>query len=352
MQSRAEKYIGFRDRWLMIIGVPVLSLIVSLMTFERSFFIENSLQCFLVGVIFTFTYWIVFRQIIIEYHKRYPSYQWSFRRIGFVLFWSGIMFVSVNFLVGVFINYAFPFISRVASNSPSFKFLTIAVVIAMMFFLYEGIYYFNKSKIIEIEKNKLERTTAEQKLSTLKNQVNPHFLFNSLNTLITIIPDEPNLAINFVQQLSKSYRSILEHRDEKLITIADEIASLESYIFLLKTRFQGKIQIHNRIDEDIMGHFILPLSLQILIENAVKHNITSKAKPLRVEIINDDEYVIVSNNLQKKNQTYNSTKIGLENIKSRYELLADKQIKVNEGKDKFTVYLPIITNLDYANSNY
>ncbi len=352
MQSRAEKYLGFQDRWLMIGGVPFIAVIVSLMTFGGDFFSENGLPCFLIGLLFTLSYWVVTRQIIIEYHKRYPNYEWSVKRIGFVLFWCIIMYFSVKFIVGTFVHYIFSDFTEIAHSSATLEFLTTGVIIAMMFFLYEGIYYFNKSRIIEIEKNKLERITAEQKLSTLKNQVNPHFLFNSLNTLVTIIPEEPNLAINFVQQLSKSYRSILEHRDEKLITIRNEIDSLESYIFLLKTRFQGKIQIHNGIDEEIKEHFILPLSLQILIENAVKHNITSKTKPLKIEIINNADYVIVSNNLQKKNQTYNSTKLGLANIKSRYELLTNKEIKVNEGADTFTVYLPIITNLDYENTNH
>jgi len=348
--SRSEKYLGFNDLWLIILGLPIISLIVSIMTMGHETFTRDTFNCVIIGAGFTFVYWMCVRQFIIEYHRLYPNYNFTLKRIVFVLFWLGLIFITVNFTVGTLMHYLFE--DLLHKTNTSLEILTTVILIAMMFFLYEGIYYFVKSQLIEKEKNKLERITSEQKLSTLKNQVNPHFLFNSLNTLVTIIPDEPELAINFVQQLSKSYRSILEYRDEKLIPISTELNSLESYIYLLKTRFQGKIQIHNGIKKEMENHFILPLSLQILIENAVKHNITSKTKPLKIDITNDDKFIIVSNNLQRKNQEYNSTKLGLANIKSRYELLADKQIKVKETKDAFTVYLPIITNLDYEDINH
>lgn len=249
-------------------------------------------------------------------------------------------------MVGQFVSFFFgttnPNHNHIAEN------ISTALMMLLMFFLYEGIYYFNKSRLIEIEKNKLERLSAQQKLDTLKNQVNPHFLFNSLNTLVTIIPEEPKLAVKFVQELSKSYRSILEVRDEKLITIDMELNALRSYIYLLETRFKGKIDILDNIDENIKHHFIIPLSLQILIENAVKHNITSKAKPLKVEIRNTEEHVIVENNLQKKDQQYSSTKLGLANIKSRYQLLADADIEIIEESAVFRVMLPIIKNREDA----
>ena len=333
-------------------GVPIIAVIVSMMSFGHGAMNEFTLDCVVVGVVFTIVYWMLVRQFIMEYHRLYPDYEFTFKRIIFVLFWMSLIFLGVKFTVGPIVHKIYPKLSAIVHANPLSEFLTTSVVIAMMFFLYEGIYYFIRSQEIEKEKNALERITAEQRLNTLKNQVNPHFLFNSLNTLVTIIPEEPRLAINFVEQLSKSYRSILEHRDEKLITIDTELDSLDSYIFLLKTRFQGKIQIHNGIDQSVKGHFILPLSLQILIENAVKHNITSKTKPLKVEMTNDENYIIVSNNLQKKNQSYNSTKLGLSNIRSRYELLANKEIRVVENESNFKVYLPIITNQEYADINH
>lgn len=205
-------------------------------------------------------------------------------------------------------------------------------------------YYFHKSKKIEIEKNKLEKITAEQKLNTLKNQVNPHFLFNSLNTLVTIIPEDEDQAIKFVHELSKTYRTILEVRDEKLISIKKEMEALHSYIYLLKTRFQGKIHIINSIPESCLNEFILPISLQILIENAVKHNVVSKSKPLKIDLFVEEEFLVVKNNLQKKNQEFVSTKVGLTNIRSRYKFMTDTDVIVQETENEFIVKLPIINN--------
>jgi len=254
------------------------------------------------------------------------------------------MFFGIHSILAVVVSkYFHPYLDITKENDLDAKVVTLTIM-ALAFFLYEGIYYFNRSRIIEIERNKLEKITAEQKLSTLKNQVNPHFLFNSLNTLMTMIPDEPDTAVEFVQELSKSYRNILEVRNEKLITIRQELKSLDSYIYLLKTRFQGKIHIYNSIEDKVKDHFILPVSLQILIENSVKHNITSTTKPLKIELSNDEQYIIVKNNLQKKDQNYSSTKLGLANIRSRYKLLIEQDIDVVESETEFIVKLPIITN--------
>ena len=294
-------------------------------------------------MVYTLTYWFLVRHFLIIYHKKFSTYKFDFKRLFFVVFWMLVIYFVVKFVLGFFLHLVFKELhDELLAEGRLTEILTTGILLTGMFFLYEGIYYFNKSRLIEIEKNKLERITAEQKLSTLKNQVNPHFLFNSLNTLVTIIPDEPELAIKFVQELSKSYRKILEVRDEKLITLEKELESLDSYIYLLKTRFHKKLEIINVLDDDVMDQFILPLSLQILIENAVKHNITSAKKPLKIKIYNQDNYVVVENNLQKKDQNYGSTKLGLANIKSRYQLLINRNIKVEETTESFRVKLPII----------
>ena len=336
----------------MIIGIPIISVIVFLMIFGPEELLQFELPCICISVIYTMAYWVLVRQFLIFYHKKYNDYNFNLNRLIYVIFWMLVIYFSVKFVLGFFLHTVFFDLHEELQKEGLTEVLTTGILIAGMFFLYEGIYYFNKSKLIEIEKNKLERITAEQKLSTLKNQVNPHFLFNSLNTLVTIIPDEPELAIKFVQELSKSYRKILEVRDEKLITIAKELESLEPYVYLLKTRFHGKLEISNDLEKEIMNQFILPLSLQILIENAVKHNITSTSKPLHIKIYNEDGFVIVENNLQKKNQEYNSTKLGLANIKSRYQLLINMNIIVEEHSAIFKVKLPIIKNNDHASIDH
>jgi len=341
---KSEKYIGFDDTWLIVFGIPFFTVLVNFLIFGVDGFTKSPIPCLILGLMHTSVYWFLFRKIIISYHKRYPDYEFTIGRLFYVISWTLLMFLVVHSVLAVVVDrYIHPYMEIDRDHDLEAKVVSLTML-TLAFFVYEGIYYFNRSRKTEIEKNKLEKITAEQKLSTLKNQVNPHFLFNSLNTLMTMIPEEPSTAVEFVQELSKSYRNILEVRNEKLITIRQELKALDSYIYLLKTRFQGKIHIYNSIDDQIKDNFILPISLQILIENSVKHNITSATKPLKIELSNKDDYIIVKNNLQKKDQNYSSTKLGLANIRSRYKLLIEQDIHVIETRDEFIVKLPIIRN--------
>lgn len=343
--SKSIKYLGFDDRWLALMAIPVINIIICLMIFDHRFFLDNIITCTATCGIYTISYYFLIRFLIIEYHKRFPDYIFNIKRLTFVSIWLMVIYFGVKIILKPVMMFIAPVCVEAVQKNHIAEVISTGMMIMLMFFLYEGIYYFLKSRNTEIEKNKLEKISAEQRLDTLKNQVNPHFLFNSLNTVITMIPEEPNLAINFIQKLSKTYRNILEVRNEKLISIRQELKALDAYIFLLKTRFQGKIQIFNTLPEINYDDFILPLSLQILIENAVKHNVTSKSNPLKIEIKAEENLIVIRNNLQKKMQDYNSTKMGLANIRSRYKLLVNKEITVEESKEYFTVKLPIIRNM-------
>jgi LytS/YehU family sensor histidine kinase len=181
-------------------------------------------------------------------------------------------------------------------------------------------------------------------LNALKTQVNPHFLFNNLNTLCSIIPENPKQAVEFVQELSKVYRHILEVKDESTIPLLDEMEVLEAYVFLLKTRFGDNLQMNISVSEDKMKERIIPLALQLLMENAIKHNIVSHDKPLHINITVVNNHIVVSNNLQKKNQVHESTGIGLNNISNRYKLLTNQPIIVTETEQLFSVSIPLIAN--------
>lgn len=353
MSLKSEKYLGFDDRWLMLIGVPIISVVVTVMIFGSNAFLSNMKSCSWVAFWHTLIYWVSFRYLLIQYHKKFPDYEFTQKRLVYIISRLFLFYIVVKFGAGLLLNACYP--SHVEYyNDHKLGLLSAEIseiiLIALIFFIYEGIYYFNRSRLIEIERNKLEKVTAEQRLNTLKNQVNPHFLFNSLNTLVTLIPEDEKQAIQFVQELSKTYRTILEVRDEKLITITKELEALDSYIYLLKTRFHGKIQIVNTVPESCMNEFILPISLQILIENAVKHNVVSKSKPLRIAISVQDQYLVVSNNLQKKNQEFASTRVGLTNIRSRYKFMTAQEVKVEETEKEFVVRLPIINNVQSLNS--
>lgn len=347
MFRNAEKHLGFDDKWLVLLGIPFVSIIVFLQIFGEAGLQADSRPCLMIAFHFSTCYWLAFRWVVINYHKSFPGTEFTSKRVIYVLARLLAVYLVVKFGLGYLLKLVIPSYVEFYDThkvSPLAAEISELILIALFFFIYEGIYFLNKTQQMEIERNKLQKLTAEHRLDTLKNQVNPHFLFNSLNTLVTMIPEEPNQAVEFVQKLSKTYRNILDVRDEKLIPLSQELKALDAYIYLLKTRFQDRIHIDNRLGENLMDKFILPLSLQILIENAVKHNITSRRNPLHISIHEEDGYVVVENNLQKKDQQYASTKMGLENIRSRYQLLIHKDISVKETSDKFIVRLPLIEN--------
>jgi LytS/YehU family sensor histidine kinase len=208
--------------------------------------------------------------------------------------------------------------------------------------VYQSIHFFRLWEKTVREKESLERAHLSSQLEGLRNQVNPHFLFNSLNTLNYLIPEDSEKAVRFVQQLSKVYRYVLESRDDKLIPISQELQFLDAYIFLQKERFGEKLQISMQGLEDNQSYAIVPLTLQMLFENAIKHNIISTESPLVVELFIEGESLIVRNNLQRKNQVMDSTGVGLQNIKERYRMLLDKTVDVIVSDRYYTVVLPLI----------
>jgi LytS/YehU family sensor histidine kinase len=192
------------------------------------------------------------------------------------------------------------------------------------------------------EKAILERQNVECQLEGLRNQVNPHFLFNSLNTLVYLIPENPDKAIRFVQKLSKVYRFVLESRDAKIIPLSEELEFLNAYTYLLKERFGDNLHIHIEDLTSEASSGIVPLSLQMLFENAIKHNIISQEKPLYIDVFTKNDHLYIQNNNQKKNQVSDSTGVGLQNICDRYRMLTDQEIIIDVNDRFFSVALPLI----------
>jgi len=176
---------------------------------------------------------------------------------------------------------------------------------------------------------------------TLKSQVNPHFLFNSLNTVSSLIHSDPAKAEQFINNLSSVYRFIIENWQKDLIPLRSELALVDSYYELYRVRDEEKVTLIIEY-ADISDYLILPVSLQILLENAIKHNSATREKPLRIFISVDDQYVIVRNNLQKKATQLKSTGTGLKNLAERVKLVSGKELVIEESPDFFTVKLPLM----------
>jgi len=193
---------------------------------------------------------------------------------------------------------------------------------------------------------KREQKLREEKLifqyETLKNQVNPHFLFNSLNTLSSLIPKDPELSERFITKFSTIYRYILEKADREIVGLHEEIEFIKNYFFLQKIRDDGKINLHIEVDHP-EAYQTLPISLQLLVENALKHNAATHENPLNIRIyLAQDDVLIVENNIQKKMNLEPSSKVGLKNLKERISLMMNKQLLIEESTDTFLVKLPIM----------
>jgi sensor histidine kinase YesM len=204
------------------------------------------------------------------------------------------------------------------------------------------ILFFKNWKEAAVQQEKLLREQLALQYETLKSQVNPHFLFNNLNSLTSLISSNPDKAIDFVKKLSEVYRYVLDQKEQELVALELELKFLESYIFLQRIRFESNLEVEIKV---LTGNFkVIPLSVQMLVENAIKHNEISDRNPLHVRIFTtEDGYLTVENKLQKKpGSEGNGT--GIRNILERYQFFTDKKVMISESSSNFTVRLPLLTD--------
>ena len=211
--------------------------------------------------------------------------------------------------------------------------------------LWEVLYLLEKYRESLGEKELIEQMSMEQEFENLKSQINPHFLFNCFNTLSSLIQEDKREAEKFLDELSKVYRYLLKSNEDGISTVEKELKFIESYYRLLKTRYGSGLQLSLDIDKRYYSYLLPSLSLQLLVENAVKHNIVSRQQPLVIEIFTAAENkLVVNNNLQRKQLSKHSTRIGLANIRSKYKLMKQEGFQVVEGEHNFMVVLPLVWN--------
>ncbi|ALR30656.1 histidine kinase [Chryseobacterium sp. IHB B 17019] len=193
---------------------------------------------------------------------------------------------------------------------------------------------------LELEKVKSDNLGAQYEL--LKQQINPHFLFNSLNTLKSMAETNDSETVDFIMKLSDFYRFTLESRKLDLITVQEEMKIVDSYLFLQKARFGEGITFTNELNSEVLKTLIPPFTLQLLVENCIKHNIVSQSKPLHIKIYNSENKIIIENPVQKKMVTEDSLGVGLDNVKMRYKHLLEQEIEINSDEKIFQIKLPFI----------
>lgn len=334
---------GFNDRHLILVGWPLASILISLMLFGDHYAQQNwrfLMLCIPMSFVYTGAFWLTLRWSYSKAKWRFPSFHDIGKRLGFVFVAFNVLYFAINFSLDRLFDWLLP--AHTEEPDALLSYIASLIMSALVMTLYEATSFYVQLQRTVAEKAELERQNIESQLEGLRNQVNPHFLFNSLNTLIYLIPEDPEKAVRFVQQLSKVYRYVLESRDSKLIPLSEELDFLKSYIFLLKERFGDNLQVDIKDLERKNDTAIVPLTLQMLFENAIKHNVISTGKPLHIEVFAENGHLVVRNNLQKKNQVMDSTGVGLQNIKDRYRMLTEKEVEVITSQQYYTVALPVI----------
>ena len=276
--------------------------------------------------------------------KKFPTLQQTWKRN---LYKAGINLVVMTPSV-LIILYVFDFFHilgySIQENDVKYAYLIGLSVNLVFETLYEVVYIIDKHKENSIEKELLEKMQLQQEFDNLKQRVNPHFLFNCFNTLSSLIVEDKRMADKFLDELSKVYRYLLRNNVNDMSTVEEEIKFIESYARLLKTRHSESLHFAVQIDPRYHPYLLPSLSLQLLVENAVKHNSMSRQQPITIGIRTaDNECLVVENNLAKKKIKPDSTGIGLLTIREKYKLLRRDDLKIEEENDnRFIVSLPLI----------
>jgi len=221
--------------------------------------------------------------------------------------------------------------------------LIILVAVFFLVHIYETVFLVKQTENDQLKKEQLERSRVEAELEALKNQIDPHFIFNSLNTLSHLIEEKPSRARQFNDNLADVYRYILQNKKRDLVLLREEIGFLEDFFSLLKIRFENAVQLHMDVDNTLMDQYLLPpISLQVLMENAIKHNEFSDNNPLIMSLTLNQSGLSFQNLVRRKTLRRPSSKIGLQNLKERYLLITQRPIIIEEEEKTFTVRLPLL----------
>jgi hypothetical protein len=305
-------------------------------------------QQFLKEVGYTFIYSVVLTFInsaFFEYMdrlkiwKRYSRYRILLGAVGSIsLTMLGIFWIRIFIAMGLEGSDWEGFLAGERTIFYVFA-LLITIVVSIVF---HAIHFYKNWQESKVKEQKIIAGTASAKFDALKNQLDPHFLFNSLNVLTSLIEEDPYQAQKFTTSLSKVYRYVLEQKNKDLVTVDEELQFAASYVRLLKMRFEESIICdipESAADPDAK---IVPLSLQLLLENAVKHNMVSAAKPLHIEVYEEENMLVIKNNLQEKQVLKGGSGVGLKNIQQRYSILSARQVTILKSATTFEVRIPVL----------
>ena len=343
-REKRIQYLGFDDKWFAIIGILILglsSVYIFNLTGEQLTTVELVIT-FVVSLFFSATDWLINRTILIQLRKVYPRLEDGVKRIALLFVGTITTVISVDFIGVGFVSL---FMDTVSYDfSERIRSLIVAVFLtAMITAIYEAVYFFVLLKKSIREEEQAKQAIIQAELDTLRNQAQPHFFFNTLNTLRDIIDQSPKEeAKQFVDKLSDIYRFLLESGNTNLIALKAELKFAKAYIHVQSERFGDNLKLNWNILETMEDRLIAPMSLQLLLENAIKHNVVSRSRPLEINVDVVDDCIVVTNKIQRKSTQLPSTKMGLKNIQKRYALISDRSVQIVDDSQQFTVSLPLL----------
>ncbi|MFD2571583.1 sensor histidine kinase [Spirosoma soli] len=331
------------DQKLRLVGIPLLSFLVPALQHPNEFRNLDSIiwMHLFIGLCTTVLVWEGNRLIMIFMRRTFPKYNQTTRR----LLAEAALALSYTFVATWLLDEVVCKAIFGKSIDPFTGFRTSLIPTILVYLVYEAVYFFEAWKNNVRKTEALARESVQSQLEVLKNQLDPHFLFNSLNTLAALIDDENVNAQQYLERLSDVYRYVLVSRSKNTVPLEEEITFLDAYVYLNKIRFRENLQVEKNLSAEAYRQYVTPLSLQMLIENAIKHNVVSKESPLKIKIQQEgNQYLVIENNIQEKTILEKSTRVGLQNIINRYSLLTDRQVEIIQNGGLFTVKIPLLLN--------
>ena len=334
---------------LLVRDLMILIVIGNLISFfmnpDKSLSSQPFLMNTIASILYGYPLWKGNEYLIKLLDRKVPWLKYPFKRLMFqftgMIVFSAIVIITITFIYFK-LALGYPDDTFMFMSIQSMKIAVILLIFSAL--ITNSVFFFLNWKQSAVQQEKLKLEHLALQYETLKNQVNPHFLFNSLNSLTSLIEKDQGNAVLFVKKLSEVYRYVLDQKDNELVPVGEEMKFLESYIFLQKIRFGENLTVDLKVDAQ-NDRKVIPLSLQMMVENAIKHNVIAKGHPLHIEIYSPNrEYIVVKNNIQRKSSDELSTGLGIENLKKRYEFLTSKSLVISGGTDYFIVEIPFVTS--------
>jgi sensor histidine kinase YesM len=334
------------DRMVKLIGIPVLGVVIpnlSGLISNRLYRSSELAETYLYFIAVAFVVWEGNVRLMYFIREKYPWTRKSYYKIITTLFFANVIYSGI---VSVLLLKAWRIWSHEPTNDNEHLTNSVLLIIIAACFItniYEILFLNREKEQNESRFQQLNIAKAQAELEALKNQIDPHFIFNSLNTLSFLITKDPKSARRYNDTLARVYRYILGNRERDLVLLREEVEFISNYFYLLKIRFTEAISMVIEItDVSAENYLIPPISLQTLVENAIKHNEFSENTPLNIGVSISSDYVIVTNIMNRLNHPQPGSKIGLSNLDNRYKLLTNRSIIIENNFESFTVKLPII----------